>query len=141
VLRKVHTSVDIDASAAVVWAVLTDVEAMLQWTASMRTVRREDSRDFAVGSTAVVTQPRLGTGRWTVTECTPLRSFTWVASRPGITTTGIHLLEPTADGVKVTLTIEHRGPLAAVVAMLTSSTTRRYIHMEAAGLKGQSEKV
>jgi hypothetical protein len=39
-------------------------------------VRRQDSRDFALRSTAVVTQPRLGTVRWTVTECTPLQSFT-----------------------------------------------------------------
>jgi uncharacterized membrane protein len=140
-LRKVHTSVDINAPAAVVWAVLSDVEAMPQWTKSMSNVRREDIGDFTVGSTAVVTQPRLGTGRWTVTECTPLRSFAWVVSRPGITTAGIHLLEPTPDGVKVTLTIEHRGPLAAVVALLTSPMTRRYIHMEAAGLKRQSEKV
>src|ERR1035438_9411020 len=70
----------------------------------MSNVRREDIGDFTVGSTAVVTQPRLGTGRWTVTECTPLRSFAWVVSRPGITTTGIHLLEPTPDGVKVTQT-------------------------------------
>ena len=140
-MRKVHTSVDINAPAAVVWAVLSDVEAMPQWTKSMSNVRREDIGDFTVGSTAVVTQPRLGTGRWTVTECTPLRSFAWVVTRPGITTAGIHLLEPTPDGVKVTLTIEHRGPLAAVVALLTSPMTRRHIHMEAAGLKRQSEKV
>ena len=113
------------------------IEGATEWSISQAATRA----GIAVGSTAVVTQPRLGTGRWTVTECTPLRSFTWVASRPGITTSGIHLIEPTASGVKVTLSIEHCGPLAAVVAMLTSSTTRRYIHMEAVGLKGQSEKV
>jgi uncharacterized membrane protein len=141
VLRKVHTSVDINASAAIVWAVLTDVEAMPQWTKSMSHVRRGESQELAVGSTAAITQPRLGTRGWTVVECTPLRSFTWVVSRPGITTAGIHQLEPTSEGVRVTLTIEHRGPLAAVVALLTSSTTRRYIRMEGAGLKRQSEKV
>lgn len=138
-MREFHTSISINAPAAVVWAILTDVEATPQWTKSVSKVRREDSGDFTVGSTAAVTQPRLGTARWTVTECTPQRSFTWVLSRPGVTTTGIHLLEPTPDGVRVTLTIEHRGPLAAVAALLTSSTTRRYIQMEAAGLKRQSE--
>jgi len=140
-LNRVHTTVDIYATAAVVWAILSDVEAMPQWTESISKVRRQDSGELTVGSNATVTQPRLGTGRWTVTECTPMRSFAWVARRPGITTTGIHLLEAIPDGVKVTLAIEHRGPLASVVALLTSSTTRRYINMEAAGLKCKSESV
>lgn len=108
--RLGRTSVDINAPAAVVWAVLSDVEAMPQWTKSMSNVRREDS-GTSLWAPAVVTQPRLGTGRWTVTVCTPLRSFAWVVSRPGITTAGIHLLEPTQDGVQVTLTVEQsRAP-------------------------------
>ncbi len=41
-MKKFHTTVDINATAAVVWAILSDVEAMPQWTESISNVRRQD---------------------------------------------------------------------------------------------------
>jgi len=79
---------------------------------------------------------------WRVTELTPARSFAWVASGPGTTTTAEHALAPAADGrVTATLTIRQSGFLAPVFGLLTSAITRRYVDTELQGLKSRAEAV
>jgi uncharacterized membrane protein len=134
-------SVDVDAPADKVWAVLTDVENWPQWTASMTRVQRLDSGPFAVGSTARIKQPRLRTAVWRVTELTPERSFVWTSASPGVTTAAEHRIAPRPDnGVTVTLTIQLTGPLAPLVSLLAGATARRYVRMEAQGLKRRCEQ-
>jgi uncharacterized protein YndB with AHSA1/START domain len=135
-----ETSTDIDAAPGDVWMVLTDVERWPQWTTSMTSVQRLDEGPFAVGSRARVRQPRLPAAVWEVVDLEPERSFSWTARAPGITTTAEHRLTPRlGGGVGVTLSIGQRGPLSPLVALLTSRITRRYVHMEAEGLKRRCE--
>lgn len=129
----------IAACPADVWAVLSDVERWPDWTASMREITRLDSGPLRVGSTARVRQP---TGRpmvWTVSELDAERNFAWTASGPGIRFTGDHELTPSGDGVQAVLTFTVAGPMAWLGRLLAGGRVRRYVDMEADGLKRQSE--
>ncbi|BBX23802.1 hypothetical protein MTER_32130 [Mycolicibacter terrae] len=129
----------IAARPADVWAVLTDLEHWPDWTASMREITRLDAGPLCVGSTARVRQP---TGRpmvWTVTELADERSFTWTASTAGIRFTGYHELIPTGSGVQAVLTFTVTGPMAWLGRLLAGGRVRRYVDMEADGLKRHSE--
>ena len=134
-------SVEIDAPPARVWAELTDVERWPEWTASVSRVERLEAGAFGKGSRARVSQPKLQAMIWTVTEFEPERSFTWTASAPGITSVGGHHLAASGDArVTVTLTMRQTGALAPIVGLLYGNLTRRYMSMEAEGLKRRAER-
>ena len=137
---RYETSVTIDAQPAAVWAALTDIEHWPELTASITSVRLLQPGKLAVGVEAQIRQPKLPPTTWRVTELEPEVSFTWIARAPGVVTTAGHVLTAEAGGgVTVLLSVEHRGPLAPVVHALTGRLTRRYMGMEAAGLKSRAE--
>lgn len=133
-------TVEVDASAETVFDIYSDVERWPRWTASMTSVRRLDSGPLAVGSRALVRQPRLPPTEWVVTDLTPGRSFTWESRRPGVRSVGRHLITPESDRCSVTAELEHRGPLAAVAGLVTGRLARRYLDWETAGLKQWCEQ-
>lgn len=134
------TSIDIDAAPEDVSEIISDVERWPEWTASITTVERLDEGPFAVGSQAKVKQPRLPTVVWTVTELTPDRGFVWVAKSPGVENRGIHRVEPAPGGAsRVTLGVEESGLVGKVAGLLLRRMTKRYVDMEAAGLKQRAE--
>jgi ligand-binding SRPBCC domain-containing protein len=132
-------SVSIDAPADVVWKHISDVAHWPDWTDSVRKVEPLDTGELAVGHKARVFQPKLPKAVWTVTAIEPGRSFTWVNKTPGLTSTGIHSVVPTADGSQATLTLEQHGLLAPLVRLLTGKMTQRYVELEGNGLKRVSE--
>jgi uncharacterized protein YndB with AHSA1/START domain len=138
----VHASVtiDIDAPPERVWAVMVDVEAWPQWTASVTEAARLDTGHFDVGSRARLHQPRLPVAVWTVEDVEPGRSFTWTTGLPGFRTTGRHLVERRRDGSRATLEIEQRGLVGELVGRCTAGLTDRYLNLEALGLKRRSEE-
>jgi uncharacterized membrane protein len=132
--------VTVDAPAEKVWSVLSDVEGWPEWTESMSKVERLEDGPLAVGSTARVKQPRLAANVWRVTELEENRSFTWTTKAMGITTVADHEIEELEPATsKVTLRIRMSGGLAGVLSLLFGGMTRRYVQMEADGLKRQSE--
>lgn len=136
---RVEASVEINAPPAVVWGILVDVEQWPQWTASMTSVRRLDDGEFRRGSTVRIKQPRFPAMTWQVTELNPGSSFTWETSSPGGRSVAKHSVALSGDGSRVTLSVDQTGALMAVLARLTARTTRRYVAMEAAGLRKRAE--
>lgn len=137
-LRK-EVSVLIQASPGRVWDAVSNVEDMPNWTPSMTSVRVEPPGVMGIGATARIKQPRLGTLRWKVTDWTPGKSFVWVARRSGVAAVAGHEIEPTAEGVRLTLSVEQSGLLARPAAALTGRLTLRYLALEADGIKRASE--
>ena len=135
-----ETSVEIHATPATVWAVLTDVGCWPEWTASMRRVELRGGGALAVGSRVRIKQPKVPAVTWEVTEVEPERAFTWTATSPGVTTVAEHRITPIGRStVQVHLGIRRSGPLAGLVSALSARLTRRYVAMEAAGLKQRCE--
>ena len=138
---ELTASVDIAAPPERVWDVLTDVERWPEWTASMRWVRRLDEGPLRTGSVAKISQPRLPTVDWVVTELEPGEHFTWVTTGPGARTSAVHALEPLpGGGTQVRLGIEQTGWLGALFGRVTRGMTERYLGMERDGLKQRCEQ-
>lgn len=135
-----QVTVDIDAPAERVWAVLADVERWPEWCPTMNSVRRRDGSTFGPGSSAEVRQPRLPPAVWRVTGFEPGRRFEWATSALGVTTRGDHLIERLqADRSRVTLTVETTGRLAALLTAAVWPMTRRYVNTEATSLRRHCE--
>jgi uncharacterized protein YndB with AHSA1/START domain len=139
-MQHFETTVEIDAEPRDVWAALIDVERWPQWTDSMEEVRWVDGATPAVGSRARVKQPGMPALTWAVTEIEAGRSFDWQTSSPGVRTVGTHTIAAAGDGRStLTLGLRQSGALVGLVNALTGSRTRRYVQMEADGLKRAAE--
>ncbi|MFF5263385.1 SRPBCC family protein [Actinomadura viridis] len=136
---RFEISLDIDASPETVWAHLIDIEHWPESTASVTRVERLDDGPFGIGTRARMHQPRLPAAIWTVTGFEPGRSFTWESRTPGVVTTGGHFLDPRGDTVSLRLTLDQKGLAAPLASLLYGRLTRRYVTMEAEGLKRRSE--
>src|SRR5262245_45543046 len=131
----VKDSIVIDADAASVWKVFTDVERWPEWTASITELRFVEGSAVQIGARVRVRQPRLPVVTWRVTELQPGSSWSWVAGGPGVRTVARHLVTPTSDGsTLVEQSIEQRGVLGRFIGRLTRRLTERYLALEAAGL-------
>lgn len=133
-------SVEIAAPAAVVWAVFSDVEGWPDWTASVERVVPLDGSGLSIGRRFAIAQPRLPNLVWQVTELVPGTSWSWSTAAPGARAHAVH--EVIARGAERTLVrqrFEQRGPIGTIVGRLFAGTTRRYLRMEADGLKAACE--
>jgi uncharacterized membrane protein len=130
------SAADLDSA----WSALVNVTDWPQWTASIRSVKRLDDGPLRIGSRTRVNQPKFPTIVWEVTELRDREAFTWAAGGPGVHTIGRHTLSRNTDGTtRITLEIEQTGALAGIFGLLTARRTRRYLAMEAAGLKAAGE--
>ncbi|PYR52280.1 MAG: polyketide cyclase [Acidobacteria bacterium] len=135
-----RVSITIDAPIDVVWSVFTDVERWPTWASSFTSVELIDG-PMRFGAKARIRQPRLPTLVWEVTKWSPGHSWTWTATSPGARTEASHVLTRSGEGTLAEQSITSSGPLGRVAAFLWRSVTRRYLAIEAAGLKQQSERV
>ena len=132
--------IDVAAPAATVWLVLADLAGWPTWNRSVRSVDRAGDGSPTVGERVVVSQRRLPTTTWTVTEVEERRSFTWVATAPGVRSVGEHeLVDRGPDGCTAVLRLTQHGPGGRLVALLYGRLTRRFVRWEAEGLKARAE--
>lgn len=135
-----RASIRIDAPIEVVWSVFTDVERWPTWASSFTSVELIDG-PMRLGAKARIRQPRLPVVVWEVTKWEPGRSWTWTAMSPGARTEASHVLTRSGDGTVAEQSITPSGPLGRLAAFFLRSLTRRYLAIEAAGLKQRSEGV
>jgi uncharacterized membrane protein len=136
-----ESNIEIDAPASVVWDVYADVERWSTWTASIDEITALDGRPgLAPGQRFEIKQPRLPKLVWEVTAVEPGASWTWRQHSPGGTTLATHEVVPLEGGrTLVRQRIDQRGPVGALVGLLTRRLTKRYLGLESQGLKARSE--
>ena len=135
-----RASITIDAPIDVVWSVFTDVERWPTWASSFTSVELIDG-PMRLGAKARIRQPKLPTVVWEVTKWEPGRSWTWAATSPGARTEASHVLTAAGGRTVAEQMIVSSGPLGRLAAWVWRSLTRRYLAIEAAGLKERSEQV
>lgn len=134
-------SVEIDAPASVVWGVFADVERWPEWTASVRRIVARDGPGIEVGKWFEIKQPRLPKLAWEVTDVVPGISWTWRQQSSGGTTYAFHEVLPLSpDRALVRQRIDQRGPVGVAIGVLMRRLTKRYLTLEAQGLKEYSEQ-
>ena len=137
-MNRFSITTDIPAAPDRVWAILADIERWPEWTPSVGRIRRLDPGPLAVGSRARIHQPRLLPATWRIVELAEGHRFAWVTGGPGVRAVAEHSVEPIDRGSRVTLSVRFEGLLASLVARLTRDLNRRYLELEAAGLRERS---
>lgn len=133
-------SVEIDAPAHLVWDVFSKVEGWPEWTASVTSLVGQDGTDLALGKRFAIKQPGMSKLVWQVTEIDPGSSWTWVQRSPGVLVTARHWVTAQPGGrTLVRQQLEQRGVLGALVGRLMVKKTKRFLELEAQGLKARSE--
>ena len=133
---------EINASAELVWATMRDVERWPEWTPTVTSVRLRTPPPLAVGSRAVIRQPKLPPALWRIVELDDsLRSFTWASSAPGVRVVARHSVVPFGERSRVTFSLRFEGLLAGILAFATQKLNNRYLAMEARGLKSRVENL
>jgi hypothetical protein len=134
-----YSTIEIETPPDRVWAVMRDIEHWSEWTPTVTSIRPLDPGPLALGTRAIVRQPKLIPARWWVTELEEGRSFTWITRGPGLLVTAHHSIEHAAIGSRVMLSVDFSGPLGPLFALLTGGLTARYLSIEAQGLKKRAE--
>jgi Polyketide cyclase / dehydrase and lipid transport len=136
------SAIEIDASPARVWNVFSDVERWPEWTASVTRLTALDGPGLAVGKRFEIKQPRLPKLVWQVTKVDEGGSWTWEQQSPGGRTIAVHeIIAQPGGGTLVRQRLDQQGPIGGLVARLMRGTTKRYLELEAQGLKARSEQL
>ena len=121
------------------WTVIRNIEHWSEWTPTVTSIRALDSGPLAVGTRALVRQPKLLPAQWRVTEIGDGRGFTWIMRGLGVLVTARHRVEAVTGGSRATLSLDFSGPLGPIVPHLTRGLNSRYLALEAQGLKQRAE--
>ena len=135
-------AIEIDAPPQLVWDVFSDVEHWPEWTSSVTSLVGLDGPALAVGKRFTIKQPGMSKLVWKVTEIDPGSSWTWVQRSPGVNVTARHYVSAQPDGrTLVRQQLDQRGALGALVGRLMVKKTKRFLELEAHGLKARSEQL
>src|SRR4051812_48074941 len=134
-----RASITIEAPIEIVWSIFTDVERWPTWASSFSSIELIDG-PMGPGAKARIRQPGLPTVVWEVTKWEPGRSWSWAARSPGARTEASHVLTRSGENTVAEQSIVSSGPLGRLAAFVWRSLTRRYLAIEAAGLKQRSEQ-
>jgi uncharacterized protein YndB with AHSA1/START domain len=137
---NLETNVEINATQEDVWRLISDIERWPEWNKSTTEATWLDGKTIGVGSRARIKQPRMPVLVCEVTELDPGSSFTWTTSTPGVSTIALHRIISLADDrASVTLRLQQSGVLAPILGVFTAPRAKRYVQMEADGLKQRAE--
>lgn len=135
----VEHHLDINATPERVYSIISDVEQWPEITESVTPVQLLTPGPLAVGSEARLSQPKFGTRAWRVTAVEPGKSFTWATSGGGASMVATHTVTPRNGGSTLTLIVDSTGLAAKLFGWMLAGTGRRFMEMEAAGVKRRAE--
>ena len=137
---RFEESIDIDAQQERVWEVLSDLEAWPRRIETVDVVELLTPAPMSKGSRVRLKQPKLPEGTWDITVWDTPSYFEWRQKSGGITSVAGHRVEMLEEGrSRLTLSLDMRGPLISVIGLFYRGLTKRYMTMEAQGMKRASE--
>ena len=135
-------AIEIDAPPQLVWDVFSDVERWPEWTASVTSLVGLDGPALAVGKRFAIKQPGMLKLVWKVTAIDPGSSWTWMQRSPGVLVSARHFVIGQPGGsTLVRQQLDQRGALGGLVGRLMVKKTKRFLELEAQGLKARSEQL
>jgi carbon monoxide dehydrogenase subunit G len=137
---RFEKSIDIDAPQQRVWDVLSAIEAWAQRIETVEVVELLTPTPITKGSRVRLKQPKLPEGTWDITVWDAPSYFEWTQKASGITSVAGHRVEALGEGrARLTLTLEMRGYLIAIIGLFYKNLTNRYMNLEAEGMKRAAE--
>ena len=133
-------SVDVDAPQQRVWEVLSDLEAWPDRIETVDLVELLTPAPIGQGSRVRLKQPKLPEGIWEITVWDAPSYFEYRQKSGGVTTVAGHRVDALEEGrSRLSLTLDMRGLLVAVVGVFYKDLTNRYMNLEAQGMKRAAE--
>ena len=133
-------SIDVEAGQQRVWEVLSNLEDWPSHIETVDVVELLTPGPVAEGSRIRLKQPKLPEGEWEITVWDPPSYFEFHQKSAGVTNIAGHRVEALAEGrSRLTLSLEMRGLSVPVVALFYKDLTKRYMTIEAEGMKGAAE--
>ena len=139
---RFEKSIEIDAPQQRVWEMLSDIPAWPERIETVDTVELLTPAPITTGSRVRLRQPKLPEGVWDVTVWDAPSYFEWTQKATGMTTVAGHRVDALGDGrSRLTLTLDMRGFLTAIVGVFYTGLTKRYLDLETEGMKRAAESV
>ena len=137
---RFEKSIEIEAPQQRVWDVLTDLEAWPRRIETVDAVELLTPAPITTGSRVRLKQPKLPEGTWDITAWDAPSFFEWTQKETGTTSIAGHRVEALGEGrSRLTLTLDMRGLLVPVMAVLYRKLTNDYMNLEAEGMKRAAE--
>ena len=137
---RFEESIDIEAQQERVWEVLSDLEAWPRWIETVDVVELLTPAPISKGSRVRLKQPKLPEGTWDITVWDAPSYFEWRQKSGGITIVAGHRVEMLEGGrSRLTVNLDMRGPLIPVIGLFYRGLTKRYMTIEAQGMKRAAE--
>ena len=133
-------SIDINAPQQRVWDVLSAIEGWPQRIETVDSVELLTPAPITEGSRVRLKQPKLPEGTWDITVWDAPSYFEWTQKMTGATSVAGHRVDALEAGrARLTLTLDMRGFLIAIIAVFYRDLTNRYMNLEAEGMKRAAE--
>jgi len=137
---RFEKSIDINAPQQRVWDVLSAIEAWPQRIETVDSVELLTPAPITEGSRVRLKQPKLPEGTWDITVWDAPSYFEWTQKMTGATSVAGHRVDALEAGrARLTLTLEMRGFLIAIIGVFYKDLTNRYMDLEAKGMKRAAE--
>ena len=137
---RFEKSIDINAPQQRVWDVLSAIEAWPQRIETVDSVELLTPAPITEGSRVRLKQPKLPEGTWDITVWDAPSYFEWTQKMTGATSVAGHRVDALEAGrARLTLTLDMRGFLIAIIAVFYRDLTNRYMNLEAEGMKRAAE--
>jgi len=137
---RFEKSIDINAPQQRVWDVLSAIEAWPQRIETVDSVELLTPAPITEGSRVRLKQPKLPEGTWDITVWDAPSYFEWTQKMTGATSVAGHRVDALEAGrARLTLTLDMRGFLIAIIGVFYKDLTNRYMDLEAKGMKRAAE--
>ena len=137
---RFEKSIDIGAPQQRVWDVLSAIEAWPQRIETVDSVELLTPAPITNGSRVRLKQPKLPEGTWEITDWDAPSYFEWAQKTGGVASVASHRVEARGEGrARLTLTLDMRGFLIPIVVLFYRKLTKRYMDLEAEGMKRAAE--